>query len=193
MKAISDIKGMEKFKGYYVNEIGEIYTNKSKGGSILKNGELRILSKTVNSKGYVSIRLNDGEKLKTFLLHRIVALAFIPNPENKRTVDHINRDKEDNRVENLRWATMREQNNNKSHNIWNRKKVINLDTKEVFDSADIASKSLGLKSNQVARACKGYYDKKHNIITEHHLKRGYHTKAKGFRWAYLEDVKQLTI
>lgn len=49
-------------------------------------------------------------------VHRLVADAFIPNPDNKATVDHINRNKIDNRVENLRWATMLEQSINKEYN-----------------------------------------------------------------------------
>ena len=60
--------------------------------------------------GYLHIRL-DG---KNYSFHRLLAIAFIPNPENKQFIDHINRNPLDNRLENLRWATREENNQNQS-------------------------------------------------------------------------------
>ena len=53
------------------------------------------------------------EKKKHFRLHRLLALAYIPNTENKKCIDHINRDRLDNRLCNLRWATLLENQQNK--------------------------------------------------------------------------------
>lgn len=58
--------------------------------------------------GYVRVKLNYGNRSKKFMMHRLVAMAFIPNPDNKLVVDHINRNRADNRVENLQWVTTQE-------------------------------------------------------------------------------------
>tara|TARA_R110000823_G_scaffold225596_1_gene353344 strand:+ start:38 stop:505 length:468 start_codon:yes stop_codon:yes gene_type:complete len=61
--------------------------------------------------GYMTICLSNNGKRKRFFVHRLLALNFIPNPENKTDVDHINGVKHDNRLENLRWLTHKENSN----------------------------------------------------------------------------------
>ena len=61
-----------------------------------------------DKKGYIRIKLCKNGKKKTFKVHRLLATAFIPNPENKRCIDHINGVRDDNRLVNLRWVTYSE-------------------------------------------------------------------------------------
>mgnify|MGYP003417599997 CR=1 FL=1 len=65
-----------------------------------------------HSKGYFKVRI----KGKDYKVHRLVAECYIPNPENKPFIDHINRNKVDNRVENLRWATNSDNQRNTTRN-----------------------------------------------------------------------------
>lgn len=69
----------------------------------------------LHKNGYRTVRIRG----KDYKVHRLVAETFIPNPENKPTVDHINRIRDDNRICNLRWATQKEQVEN-SRQVLNR-------------------------------------------------------------------------
>lgn len=84
----------------------ELYYVVHSSGKIWSNITNRFIIGRTNKKGYTTISL----KGKPFSLHRIVALSFIPNHENKTQVNHINGVKSDNRVENLEWCTVLENN-----------------------------------------------------------------------------------
>lgn len=97
---------------YVITSLGRVFSlpRLNRKGQLLKLKELN--GKVAN--GYKKITLYNNVKRIEYL-HRLVAEAFIPNPENKPTVDHINRDRFDNRVENLRWATYKEQYSNQGN------------------------------------------------------------------------------
>lgn len=75
------------------------------------NGKIKELC--VNYKGYLYVGLSKKKNYKCFLISRLVALAFIPNPSNKPIVDHIDKNKLNNHVSNLRWVTISENNRNR--------------------------------------------------------------------------------
>lgn len=86
----------------------------------------RILQNHINEYGYVYVRLYENAKGRNIKLHRIVAEAFIPNPTNKRCVNHIDGNKQNNTVENLEWVThsenMQHASDNKLWISWNKGK-----------------------------------------------------------------------
>lgn len=85
-------------------------------GSIRNLTSGKLLKQTIGNHKYLVVNLGryeDGRRINNVLcVHRIVAIAFLPNPDNKRCVDHINTVRTDNRVDNLRWVTHKENNAN---------------------------------------------------------------------------------
>ena len=77
---------------------------------IRRKDSYRIVSESIKADGYVQCSLNR----KTYQKHRIIAIQFIPNPDNKPQVDHRNHQRADNRIENLRWVNNGENNKNKT-------------------------------------------------------------------------------
>lgn len=75
-----------------------------------KMGYWKPMKKAKLPNGYFYIGLSMNNKVKHYYAHRLVATAFLSNPLNKATVNHINGVKDDNRVENLEWATQSENN-----------------------------------------------------------------------------------
>jgi hypothetical protein len=89
------MKQIPEFKGYSINENGEIWSNHTK----------RFLKQTTNRGGYKYVCLQNGKTAKKITVHRLVSLTYIENINNLPCINHINGIKSDNRLVNLEWCT----------------------------------------------------------------------------------------
>lgn len=115
MEEWRDIEGYEGI--YQVSNEGRVrsldrYVNGNGRNGCLKLVKSKILKQSLHPFGYWQVNLHKDGVQKTEKIHQLVAKTFIPNPENKPHIDHINTIRTDNRVENLRWCTAKENVNN---------------------------------------------------------------------------------
>lgn len=133
-----DIKGFEGLYG--VTSCGKVwsYTNNS------------FLSTKTNKKGYEVVHLSkDGQDYFLFV-HRLVALAYVPNPNNLETVDHIDNCKSHNYASNLQWLS-RGDNARKSCS----KKIYCVELDRTFNSQQEAARILHLDQGNISKVCRG--------------------------------------
>ena len=143
----------EIFPSYYISNFGNIKHDNN------------FLKKCIHSNGYEQVNIRIGNKYVTKLIHRLVAVAFIPNPDNKPCVDHIDGNKRNNYVSNLRWVTPVENVNNiitKKRSIENRKShnekkivAISGEINVYFNSIIEASIILGVDRTSISKCLKG--------------------------------------
>lgn len=160
-----DVVGAEDY--YQISSFGRV---KNKGtGEILKPSK---------SGKYRHIELRYGIN-RNFLIHRMVAEAFIPNPFNLRCVNHIDENKENNHVDNLEWCTYQYNTTYGKGSLQRNSKIIQYDMAgnalKIWESIKEASENLGIKYQNISACC-----------------RGKKKSSGGYMWSYanLEDVRK---
>ena len=145
-------KPIKNFENRYrVSNFGRIYSVKR--NTIMKPSMLN---------GYWRVTLHDGSKTNGYYVHRIVAEAFIPNPQNKPLVNHIDEDRANNLVSNLEWATFSENVNYGSRNAkvseafsknGISRPVMCVETGIVYNSGKHAKRETGIDDGSINHAC----------------------------------------
>lgn len=161
-------KDIKDFRGLYkISSFGRVI-------SLPRNGTKKdtyFIKPSIDRYGYIRYSLSKNNKQYHRQAHRLVAEAFIPNPNNKPQVNHIDGKKHNNRVDNLEWNTASE---NISHRVYKlngfsvkpKRKIYCLETKEVFPSIRAASRWLQYPHSDIvihlqgkSKHCKGFHFK----------------------------------
>lgn len=163
-KDIKDYEGL-----YQVSNFGRVrsvdrYVNYKniKNKKRLMKGQIINLNK--DNRGYFVVTLSKNNERKNYSVHRLVAEAFIPNPDNLPTVDHINRIRTDNRVDNLRWADYKLQQDNADRKKQAKalSKPVQQYTKDMvlvaeYPSANEAERQTGIHHSNIINCCSNKY------------------------------------
>ena len=170
------------YENYQVSNLGRVKS--------LNYHREKILKQRKGKDGYLRINFYKNGKMKNYMVHRLVAMAFIPNISNYNCVDHRDTNKENNKLSNLTWVTHKQNMNNelsrkkmsesqkgstkmlgKHHSEEtknklsevNGKKVICLETGYIFQSTREIQRQLGINNASISLCCNKKYKQTHNM------------------------------
>lgn len=147
---IEEYRIIKDYPDYAVSNLGNV---KSLGND--KARKEKMLSPRINKCGYLRVSLCKNGEAKTYLIHRLVAEAFIPNPLGLPQVNHINEIKTDNRAENLEWCDCQ-------YNIdYSRAKQVGQydlsgNLVKIWKSVSEIQRQLGFDKSNISNCCTGY-------------------------------------
>lgn len=142
-------------------------------------GKPSLISPALTPKGYLTLSLSKNGKVTKYRVHRLVAEAFIPNPENKLKVDHINAVRTDNKVANLRWVTSKENAHNPHCRLKKNRMIIQYNKslykyKAIFQSLKEAEHTTVIPRSGISKCAMGKI-----------------RHAGGYQWKYADEIDTL--
>lgn len=161
-------KPIDGFPNYQVSNRGRVMNLET--GKVLKNRS--------NNHGYPYVALPKGDgKPKNMLVHRLVATAFIPNPDNLAQVNHLDEDKTNNNVENLEWCTASQNMRHSAHQMSCKINQLTLDGEFIrqWESSMQIERETGYDQGNIIKCCKRYKNYSH---------------VGGFKWEYADGLNQ---
>lgn len=173
------------FVNYFVTDEGKIFSK-----NYHREGRISELKPRTKGTGYPYVTLRKNGKNFTKTVHRIVAEAFIPNPDNKATVNHKNGNKQDNRLENLEWAT---QSENVKHSYDVLKRPVNKNWQGKFGKDNPKScLVLQIKAGNIIKEFFGLHEAERQTgVSRVSIKlvcQGKRNQAGGYQWQYKNNT-----
>ncbi len=168
-------RDIEGFEGYYqVSSFGRIrsvdrfvYNKGNSGENKYSFYKGKVMRQGRRKKGYLGITLSKGNKNKSFLVHRLVANAFIPNPYNLSQINHKDENPANNHVDNLEWCSPKYNINygncidnmikTRTNNAYNQKPVICLESGIIYSNSNDAQRNTGICARNIRANCEGKY------------------------------------
>jgi hypothetical protein len=176
--SLEDIEGeiwkdIEGYDGYYqISNFGRVksLSRKSYNGKGYFNSKEKFLKHRATNKGYYNYSLTKNNKTIDFLAHRLIAVAFIDNPLNKKTVNHKDSVRTNNSISNLEWASHRENHCHRVSKIYKSSKYVGVcfhkATKKWESNICVLGKLIHLgiyKTEEEAYRVRCIYEKNNNI------------------------------
>lgn len=147
-------KEIAGFPKYRVSNTGEIRSEYSNS----------ILIPFETNSGYLQVHLSEGGKRFKRYIHRLVAEAFVPNPDAKPHVNHIDGNRHNNSFDNIEWCTRSENINHSCYVLGNNVKAVRcVETGVVYPSIKEAARQTGIYHTSISMCCDGRYQQTHGF------------------------------